>query len=505
MKTADTIIAWIEENMVIPQGDGAGEKCSLMPFQERLIRGIYRRGVTTAAYSTPRANSKSTTAAFLACAYLWGPLAKPRTTVVIVASSIQQGSEVFDQVLPQLPKDRDFKVWDSFNAREIEDRETGITLRVLGSNPRMMLGLKPAALLLDEPQSWGPQSEKAFASLKSATGKIKGAKLIACGTMTDDENHWFSRLISGEADFAMLYQSKAKKTWWSNQAMRTANPAYDYLPTLRADLHKQRDAARGSEAAASIYRSLNLNQGGDGTQDSFDVLITAKDYARLESETVNIGDYVLSLDPADGFSQFGVCAVSLDAGIDGAHDVDGFAAWPEADNVLPERSKKDGIDYGKWIRAGDLVLTHGPVVDIPEVIETAFSRFGKPRFIVCDLYRFRELKYHLSRHGYSEEDGNLITRRAGGWGDGSADCRAFFRYVRAGDLRFKKSDAMRDSFSQARTIQDSSGNVRVAKFHERSTRGRDDISAACVFGVGVLARQEQEPVEQSSVYMYHVV
>ena len=488
--------------MIIPQGDGEGDKVSLMPFQQRLIRGLYRRGVTTVAYSLPRANTKSTTAGFLACLYLFGPLAKPRTTVVIVASSIAQGSEVFDQVLPQLPKDRPWKIWDSFNAREIEDRETGITLRVLGSNPRHMMGLKASCFLLDEPQSWGPQSEKSFAALKSATGKIKGSKLISCGTMTDDPNHWFSRQVQGEADFALLYQSKAKKTWWSNAAMRTANPAYDYLPTLRADLHKQRDEARRDPAAAVRYCSLNLNQGGDGTQESFDVLIEAKDYAKLESETVNIGDYVLGLDPADGFSQFGVCAVSLDAGIDGAHDVDGFAAWPEVDNDLKNRSKKDGVEYGKWIRAGDLVLTQGPVVDIPEVIETAFSRWGKPRFIVCDLFRFRELKFYLEQHGYSEDQGNLITRRAS-WGDGSLDYRAWARYVRAGDLRFRKSDAMRDSFSQARTIGDSSGNVRQAKFHERSTRGRDDMAAACVFGVGILARETQEPVN-TSVQVYHV-
>ena len=84
----------------------------------------------------------------------------------------------------------------------------------------------------------------------------------------------------------------------------------------------------------------------------------------METETVQIGDYVLGLDPADGFSQFGVCAVSMDTGIDGAHDVDGFAAWPEADNNLSERTQKDGIDYGKWQRTGDLVMTSGPVVDL---------------------------------------------------------------------------------------------------------------------------------------------
>ena len=333
-----------------------------------------------------------------------------------------------------------------------------------------------------------------WAALRSATGKIKGCKLLSLGTMPEDSDHWFSKQINGEADFSVLYHSKARKTWWSNAAMRTANPSYNHFETLRADLHKQRDVARRDAAASARYRALNLNQGMSEVPDAIDVLIEVKDYARLETESVQVGDYILGLDPADGFSQFGVCAVSMDTGIDGAHDVDGFAAWPEADNDIGERSKKDGLDYRKWQRAGDLVLTSGPVVDIPEVIESAFSRWGRPHGIVCDFYRLRELKFVLEQHGFTEDQGNLVTRRSS-WGDGSEDYRAFARYVKAGDLRFRKSEAMRDSFSQARSISDSSGNVRQAKFHERSTRGRDDLSAACVFATGEVSRRLQEPVE----------
>ncbi len=367
MAVSDQIVAHIE-SLRVPQGDHEGKHVSPMPWQVRYIRGTFRRGVTTSAMTLPRANGKSSLAAFIASAFLWGPMAKPNTSVVIVASSIQQGSEVFDQVLPQLPVDYDWKVWDSFNAREIEDRETGTTLRVMGNNPRHLHGLKSAIFICDEPAQWGPQREKMFSALRSATGKIPGCKLLSLGTMPEDPGHWFSKQVNGEADYAVKYQSRARKTWWSQGAMRKANPSYDYFPTLRADLNKQRDEGRRDEAAAARYRALNLNQGISEVPDSIDVLIQVKDYKRLEVESMEIqpGRYVLGLDPADGFSQFGVCAVSLDG------DVDGFAAWPEEDNDLLQRSKKDGIDYAKWHRAGDLVLTSGPVTDIGEVLKRLF-------------------------------------------------------------------------------------------------------------------------------------
>ena len=498
MAVSDQILTHIQ-GLRVPQGDHAGKRVKLMPWQVRYLKGTFRRGVTTAAMTLPRANGKSSLAAFIASAYLWGPVAKDETSVIIVASSIQQGSEVFDQVLPQLPTDRSFKVWDSFNAREIEDKETGTTLRVLGNNPRHLHGLKAAIFICDEPAQWGPQREKMFSALRSATGKIKGCKLLSLGTMPEDTGHWFSKQVNGEADFAVKYQSRARKTWWSQGAMRKANPSYDYFPTLRADLNKQRDEGRRDEAAAARYRALNLNQGISEVPDSIDVLIQVKDYKRLQVESIEIqpGRYVLGLDPADGFSQFGVAAVSLDG------DVDGFAAWPEVDNDLAQRSKKDGIDYAKWQRAGDLVLTSGPVTDIGEVIETAFSRWGKPVAIVCDLFRFRELRFILEKHGYSQDRGTLVTRRAA-WGDGSEDYRAFTRAVKAEELAFRKSDALRDSFSQARTVSDSSGNVRQAKFHERSTRGRDDIAAACVFASGEVTRRKREVQGTEVPFMIHV-
>lgn len=487
MNKADQYIQWTEDNCIIPQGDGEGEKVSLMAMQKQLYRGAFRRGIKTIAWSWPRSNTKSTTAGFKICLYLFGPLVQKNTQINIVASSIDQGNEIFSQVIPQLPDDRKWGIRDSFNVREIECPVSGVLLKVLGSNPRHMMGKKTVAWFLDEPQSWGPQSEKCWAAIRSSTGKIPGSKVFMCGTMTDNENHWFSRQILGEADYAQLYQSRAKKTWWSDAAMRKANPAFPYLKTLRDDLQKLRDEARKSPEAAEMYRALNLNQGGDGSLEKIDVLIQAKDYKRLEVESVEIqpGRYVLGLDPADGFSQFGVCAISLDG------DVDGFAAWPEVDNDLAQRSKKDGIDYKKWQRAGDLVLTSGPVTDIGEVIETAFSRWGRPVAIVCDLFRFRELRFVLEKHGYSQDQGTLVTRRAS-WGDGSEDYRAFARAVRAGELSFRKSDALRDTFSQARKVGDSSGNIRQAKFHERSTRGRDDIAAACLFAVGEVARRSRE-------------
>ena len=115
-----------------------------------------------------------------------------------------------------------------------------------------------------------------WAALRTATGKIKGCKLLSLGTMAEDPEHWFSKQVNGEADFAVLYASKARKTWWTTSAMKTANPSYDHFETLRGDLHKQRDVAR-RDAAATRYRALNLNQGMSEVPDAINVLVEGKD------------------------------------------------------------------------------------------------------------------------------------------------------------------------------------------------------------------------------------
>ena len=61
-------------------------------------------------------------------------------------------------------------------------------------------------VIADEPAQWPPgTSDRMIAALRTSLGKIDGGRLIALGTRPADSEHWFEKMLSGGADFALNY------------------------------------------------------------------------------------------------------------------------------------------------------------------------------------------------------------------------------------------------------------------------------------------------------------
>ena len=79
-----------------------------------------------------------------------------------MASSFAQACIAFEHVVAFMDdklKDRKrWRVWQTGQLAQIEDRETGAKVRCLGSDPRRAHGLAPSLLLLDEPAQWPPST-----------------------------------------------------------------------------------------------------------------------------------------------------------------------------------------------------------------------------------------------------------------------------------------------------------------------------------------------------------
>lgn len=481
----------------ITSGDHLGEKVEVLPYQERFIRGTFRPGIQTAALSIARGNGKSTLVGWLADSVLLptGPLHHRNAVVIVAASSFEQGAIIHKAVVDQLP-DKDnrerWSIWDS-NRLRIRCKESGAELRVLSFSPGSAHGVMGGKLLLaDEVAQWPrSQRDRMWTALESTLGKTPGCRLIAISTRPDDKDNPLSKLLDGAADYALEFRSRAGKGWDKDSAIRTANPALDHFPALRAAIERDRRIAKEDPAKIPAFRAYRLNQ-GTPEGDTRDVVLTAHQYAGLEDETVDVGDYVLGLDLAGGHAQNGVAAVSLDADPDGRHHVDAFAVWPETVKVK-ERSKRDDQNYAAMIAVDDLIQVSGPTVDVDQVITEAMARWGRPACVVTDYFRISESRHVLESHGYIEDDETLIYRRFG-WGDGSEDLRGFRRMVASKSLRFRRSLLLRASFSVARTISDASGNEKMAKLTERGGRGVDDCAAAAVIAVAEVNRRYTTPV-----------
>ena len=490
----DRILKFIR-GLTISSGDHLDEPVTVLSWQERFIRGVFRDGVQTASLSIGRGNGKTTVVSWMAAAVLFGPLSRRNAKVVVACASHEQGGTIHKAVCDLLP-DRDDKeqwsIWDS-NRLRIRNKETGAELIVLSFNPGASHGIMGATLILaDEVAQW-PKSkiDSMWTALEGTLGKSPGCRLIALGTRPSSKDNPFCKLLDGQADFSVEYRSKASKQWWRDSAVRMANPSIDHFPSLKAAIDRHSRMARRDENQLASFRAYRLNQGTEESE-TRNAVLSARAFSKMESERVEIGEYVLGLDLSGGHAQTGVSAVNLYPDEDGKHHVDCFAAWPQSAD-LKQRSERDDVDYATMVQQDDLIQLPGPSVAVDSVLGEAIDRWGRPVAVVSDYFRITESRWCLESLGYIE--GETIIYRRMGWGHGSEDLRLFRRMVAEKSLLVRKSNLIRQSFAAARTISDQSANEKIAKETERTNRGKDDAAAAVVIACAEVHRQKLEPVE----------
>ena len=98
-----------------------------------------------------------------------------------------------------------WRTWDTSSLARIQNRQTGASIRCIGSDPRRAHGLAPSLVLADEPAQW-PEgtSDRMLSALTTALGKQPNSKLVALGTRPASEDHWFSRMLAGAADYRSI-------------------------------------------------------------------------------------------------------------------------------------------------------------------------------------------------------------------------------------------------------------------------------------------------------------
>ena len=469
------------EGLEVTQGEGAGSGLSLFPWEWRFLRGALRRGRRSAALSIARGNGKSTVVAAIATAALDGPLAVRRGEVVIVASSFGQARISFEHVLGFMgDRLRDRSTWrvlDNSNTALIEHRRTGARVRAIASDPRRAHGLAPALVLADEPAQWPPaMRDRMLAALQTGLGKVPDSRFWSLGTRPDGE-HWFDRQLSGGADYVQLHAAASKLPIGHRRTWLRANPSLDFMPSLEAAIRDEAGKAKADPTLLPSFEALRLNRGTPDTLQT--LLLSAATWARIEGLALPSGPYVLGVDLGSS------AAMSAAAGYWPASGaLTALACFPEVPD-LRERGMRDGVAdrYLRMERAGDLILAGRRVSDVPTLLRTALERWGPPAAVVADRWREAELREALEAIGFPV--GAALVTRGQGFKDGGADVRRFRGACLGGLVTPSKSLLLRSAMSEARTVSDPAGNVKLAKRVEGGRRNlaRDDAAAAAILAV----------------------
>ena len=483
------------ETLEITQGEYAGHNFPVFPWERRFLTGAFAPDVQTAALSIARGNGKTTLLAAVAAAATAGPLAQPRSEVVIVASSLTQAKILWDSALaflePVIQEDR--KAWSITNAPQkavAVNKRNGVTLRAIGSDPKRAHGLAPALVLADEPAQWPASTSAAMlAALITSLGKIPNSRLIALGTMPADPNHWFTRWAEGAADYSQLHQSPKEGKPYQLKTWHIANPSLRYLPTLRRTLKAEAARAKKDDSAAQHFKALRLNQ---GTSDVLrQELVSADVWADCETS---------QLPPATGPAIWGI-----DLGSNAA--MSAIACyWPQTGRLeclacfpqepsLAQRGINDNVGnlYERMAERGELLIAGKRTVDISELLAIALDRFGTPAALVAD--RWREAELMDAAEASEIPPANIITRGQG-YKDGGEDVRLFRRAALDGHIKTPVSLLMRSAMAGAVCVSDPAGNSKLAKKNNEASRRdnhRDDSVAAAILAVAEGKRQPDKP------------
>ena len=446
-------------DLTITQGREAGESFVVLPWQRRFLRGAFAPGASTSALSVVRGNGKTALLSAVACATLNGPMMVPRGETLIVASSFMQATIAFEHAVAFLGdtlKDRKrWRLWRSGQLAKIEDKETGASIRCLGSDPKRAHGLAPSLVLADEPAQWPTSTgDRMVAALRTAAGKQPDSRFVALGTRPAAHDHWFSRMLTGGADYAQSHAAPDDDPPFQRRTWKKANPSLDHMPDLEAAIRKEAEEARSDAMAFPQFRALRLN---GGTSDAHEaLLLEAGTWLSLEGEAERAGPCVWGVDLGTSAA---MSAISGYWPATGRLEV--LAAFPH-DPPLSERGLRDGVGrlYLNCYERGDLILAGARAVDLDQLLRAALDRFGRPAALAADRWRDAELRDVLDKAGVPPA--SLISRGQG-FKDGAEDVRDFRRACLEGKVTAAPSLLLRYAISEARVVMDPSANAKLAK------------------------------------------
>ena len=477
--------------LTVTEGRRAGEPFNVLRWQRRFLAGAFAPGVQWAGLSVARGNGKTALLSGVAAAALDGPLAVPRAETIIVAASFSQARIAFDHVREFLGDklgDRSrWRVWDTAQQAAIQNRETGARVRVIGSDPKRAHGLAPVLVLADEPAQWPTSTgERMVAALRTAAGKQPHFRFVALGTRPAGDDHWFSKMLSGGADYAQVHAAGKDDPKFNRRTWAKANPSLAHMPDLETAIRAEARHAKSDPAMLPEFEALRLNL---GTEDvATQRLLDAGTWARIEGRAEADGATVWGLDLGTSAAQSAVACYWPETG-----RLETVAAFPSRP-ALAERGLRDGVGalYQDMANRGELLTLGGNAVDLTALLQAALARFGPPAALAADRWREAELRDALDTAGMPPAS---LSLRGQGFKDGGEDVRDFRRACLEGRCVPAVSLLMRNAMDEARVVIDPAGNSKLAKNAEggRRVRARDDAAAAAILAVASGYRAGAKP------------
>ena len=491
------------ENRIVSEGRFAGDKFTLLEWQVKVVTGMMAE--RKVGISMGRGNGKTTFLANLACEVLDGELVLPRGQVNSTASSLDQGRTMFGHVLyflgldrianERLNRKRRWRVIDNSHGCRIQDNVHGTLFVVLGSDSRRAHSRAPSMILADEPAQWVRSGRKLYNALKTSMGKQPNSRMVALGTMPEDETHWFYRMMKGHMGRGSFHLYAPDKDdddldEFSEETWREANPSYDFMEDLRKEIAEEAgDAKMGGEELDS-FRALRLNLGTPEIE-GHKPIVTLERWRAITRDipAPKSGPVAVGVDLGGGTSMSSIAFYWPESG-----RLQVFGMLPD-DPGLERKGKEDGVGkrYIEMERRGELFTYPGIAPDNPKFLKDGFEMIKGERIIGISADKYKQTDL-LQAMRDSEIDREVEWRRVGRGPEGGYDVRAFQNEVHEGHLSCDKCLLLEHAISESVIHRDDNGNPALNK---KRHKGRNDALQATILATGI-GRRYRFPIEEEA-------
>jgi phage terminase large subunit-like protein len=406
------VISFVEKRCFISIGDEA-QPLILAPWQRQEVSQIYDNPAGTRRHilSVARKNQKTTLCACLTLAHLCGPAARRDAELYSSALSRDQAALIFhaaarmvrlNPVLGRIVKVRE-------TAKELYCEEFNTKYRALSADAGRNQGLDPAFVVHDElGQHAGPHSDL-YEALELGVAAQRNPLSIIISTQAASDADLLSVLIDDATaghdphTTCSLYTANSEIDPFSEQAIRAANPSFDYFQN-KDELRAMAAQAQRMPSREADYRRYALNQ--RITVATPFVSPTLWDSCRGSVAPLNELPVVyagLDLSSVSDLSAF------VMVGKQGEKFHVHCHFWlPE--ETLVEKSHSDHAPYGAWRAQGHLHTTPGRSIDydfVAHVLRDLFRQHNIQR-VAYDPWNWEFFKPSLLRAGFT---GSLIDER----------------------------------------------------------------------------------------------
>lgn len=504
---AGRVIAFLEF-LPITKGILVGQKMKLLPDQIEFIRKVYvddgsvRMGID----SKPRGNGKTGLTAGLALCHLLGPESEPRGEIYSAAVDRTQSSKIYQEmaaIIFAVPEfsERANPIKHTHKIEVDSGDGVGSTYEALSADGRKGNSLAPTLWIYDELAQ--VHNFELLDNLETALGKRTRSLGLVISTQAESDEHRLSVMIDDALSGAdpsivcQLLAAPADADPFDEAVLRAVNPALGIYLSER-DLLAEMAKAKRIPAFEARFRNRRLNQRVDANQENR--IVTAAvwnscagpapiDRASLRGRTCFGG-----LDLSGKHDLTALVLVFPDEAKEPNYDILPIIWTPEAQ--LEARRAKERENFKLWIQQSFINTVPGPVIRF-DWIAAELARLSAEfniRAIAYDRWRIDDLKLDLADADCSVP----LESRGQGFKDAGPDVEMLAELALSGRLRHGNNPVLRAAMSNAITVSDPAGNLKVDK--DRSNgRGpvRVDPAVALAMACGLAART---PPPKVSVY-----